>query len=65
MVPIILLVKVLEEIGAITLLGQWLGPLMALVGLPEEMGLVWAATIATNIYGGMIVLYSDRLLIIP
>ena len=58
MIPIILLVKVLEEIGAITLLGQWLGPLMALVGLPEEMGLVWAATIATNIYGGMIVLYS-------
>ena len=31
MIPIILLVKVLEEIGAITLLGQWLGPLMALV----------------------------------
>ncbi|WP_443627677.1 hypothetical protein [Candidatus Njordibacter sp. Uisw_002] len=58
MIPIILLVKVLEELGAITLLGQWLGPLMALVGLPEEMGLVWAATIATNIYGGMIVLYS-------
>ena len=58
MIPIILLVKVLEEIGAITLLGQWLGPLMALVGLPEEMSLVWAATIATNIYGGMIVLYS-------
>ena len=31
---------------------------MALVGLPQDMGLVWAATIATNIYGGMIVLYS-------
>lgn len=58
MVPIILLVKVLEEVGAIALLGQWLGPVMALVGLPQEMGLVWAATIATNIYGGMIVLYS-------
>jgi hypothetical protein len=58
MVPIILLVKVLEEVGAIALLGQWLGPVMALVGLPQEMGLVWAATIATNIYGGIIVLYS-------
>jgi len=58
MVPIILIVKVLEEIGGIALLGKWLGPLMALVGLPQEMGLVWAATIATNIYGGMIVLYS-------
>ena len=58
MVPIILIVKVLEEIGGIALLGQWLGPLMALLGLPQEMGLVWAVTIATNIYGGMIVLYS-------
>ena len=58
MVPIILIVKLLEEIGGIALLGQWLGPLMAIVGLPQEMGLVWAATIATNIYGGMIVLYS-------
>ena len=58
MVPIIVLVKVLEELGGIAIFGQWLGPLMALVGLPEEMGLVWAATIATNIYGGMIVLYS-------
>ena len=58
MVPIILLVKVLEEVGGIAILGQWLGPVMALVGLPQEMGLVWAATIATNIYGGIIVLYS-------
>ena len=58
MVPIILIVKVLEEVGGIALLGQWLGPLMALVGLPQEMGLVWAATIATNMYAGMIVLYS-------
>ncbi|MDC0083878.1 hypothetical protein OAI44_00405 [Oceanospirillaceae bacterium] len=58
MVPIIVLVKVLEELGGIAIFGQWLGPLMALVGLPQEMGLVWAATIATNIYGGMIVLYS-------
>tara|TARA_B100000795_G_scaffold173932_1_gene131278 strand:+ start:899 stop:1855 length:957 start_codon:yes stop_codon:yes gene_type:complete len=58
MVPIILIVKVLEEVGGIALLGKWLGPLMALVGLPQEMGLVWATTIATNIYGGIIVLYS-------
>jgi hypothetical protein len=58
MIPIILLVKVLEEVGGIAILGQWLGPVMALVGLPQAMGLVWAATIATNIYGGIMVLYS-------
>jgi hypothetical protein len=61
MVPVILVVKVLEELGGVALLGQLLGPLMALLGLPEEMGLVWAATLATNIYGGMIVLYSVSL----
>jgi hypothetical protein len=58
MIPIILLVKVLEEVGGIAILGQWLGPVMALVGMPQAMGLVWAATIATNIYGGIMVLYS-------
>lgn len=58
MIPIIIIVKLLEEMGGIAVLGNWLGPLMALVGLPQEMGLVWAATIATNIYGGMILLYS-------
>lgn len=58
MVPIIIVVKVLEEMGAIAILGNLLAPLMALIGLPQEMGLVWAATIATNIYGGLLVLYS-------
>ncbi|OPX22238.1 MAG: hypothetical protein B1H04_05335 [Planctomycetales bacterium 4484_123] len=28
---------------------------MALVGLPGEMGLVWATALATNIYGAMVV----------
>jgi len=58
MIPVIIIVKVLEEIGAVALLGQALSPFMAAIGLPEEMGMVWAATIATNIYGGFFVLYS-------
>jgi len=58
MIPVIIIVKILEEIGAVALLGQALSPFMAAIGLPEEMGMVWAATIATNIYGGFFVLYS-------
>ncbi len=58
MIPIIIIVKALEEIGGIKLLGQLLAPLMSVLGLPETMGLVWATTIATNIYGGLFVLYS-------
>ncbi|MDP6968093.1 MAG: hypothetical protein QGG88_03155 [Gammaproteobacteria bacterium] len=58
MIPIIIIVKALEEIGAIELLGQLLAPFMSTLGLPETMGLVWATTIATNIYGGLFVLYN-------
>jgi hypothetical protein len=31
---------------------------MQLVGLPDSMGLVWATTLITNIYGGMIIFVS-------
>jgi len=44
---------VLEELGAVALLGQLMAPLMLLVGLPPAMGLAWAAAIATNVYGGI------------
>jgi len=53
MVPIALLMRVLELLGAVELIAQALAPLMLLVGLPSAMGLVWAAGIATNIYGAL------------
>ncbi len=58
MIPIILVVKVLEELGAIELLTLMVAPVMALVGLPQEIGLVLATTMLTNIYGGMIIFFS-------
>jgi hypothetical protein len=54
-VPIALGVRLLELAGIIDLLGRALAPVMTLVGLPGSMGLVWATTLATNIYGGMVV----------
>ena len=54
-VPIAIGVRLLEMVGAIELLGRLLAPLMALVGLPGSMGLVWATTLVTNLYGGMVV----------
>lgn len=59
MIPVVVVVKVLEEFGLIKYLGLFLEPLMGLVGLPESMGLVWATTILTNIYAGMIVFVSQ------
>lgn len=54
-VPIAIGVRLLELGGVIELLGRLLAPLMTLVGLPGSMGLVWATTLVTNIYGGMVV----------
>jgi hypothetical protein len=58
LVPTLIIVKVLELMGATAVLGAWLGPLMALIGLPESAGLVWATTLLTNIYTGMVVFVS-------
>jgi len=58
LIPIIILVKILKESGAITLLGQALAPVMSPLGLPGEIGIVWAAAILTNIYGGIATLMS-------
>jgi hypothetical protein len=55
MVPVIILTKALEEIGAVKVFGRALGPVMGIVGLPGEMGLVWAAAMLVNIYAAMIV----------
>ncbi|RNF52677.1 hypothetical protein EBI00_00715 [Marinomonas hwangdonensis] len=58
MIPMIFIIKIVEEFGGIELLSQWLSPVMALVGLPSEMGLVWATTLVTNIYAGLMVFMS-------
>jgi hypothetical protein len=54
-VPVVIITKVLEELGMITWLGYLLEPVMGLVGLPGSLGLVWAMAMLTSIYGGMAV----------
>lgn len=53
MLPVMLLVRIGEEFGLSEKLGLLLGPVMKLVGLPAEAGIVWAVTIITGIYGGI------------
>ena len=55
MVPIIVVVKILQELGAIEYLAAPLGPVMALVGLPPSLGLAWATAMLSNIYAGLVV----------
>lgn len=59
MIPIILIVKIIEELGGIKYIAFALEPVMDLVGLPASMGLVWATTMITNIYAGMIIFMSS------
>lgn len=54
-VPVVIITKTLEELGLITWLSLLLEPVMRLVGLPGSLGLVWATSLLTSIYGGMAV----------
>ena len=47
-----LLVRIGEQFGLSDGLAALLAPVMQLVGLPAETGIVWAVTILTGIYGG-------------
>ncbi len=58
MVPTLLVVKLLQELGLLVYLSDLLSPAMTLLGLPESMGIVWAATIMTNLYAGMLVFFD-------
>lgn len=58
MVPILIVVKVIQELGWITYLSKPLAPVMSWVGLPPSLGLVWATAMINNIYGAIIVLVN-------
>ncbi|MEL0221633.1 MAG: nucleoside recognition domain-containing protein, partial [Deltaproteobacteria bacterium] len=58
MIPVVIVVKILQEFGAITILGDWLTPIMQLLGLPGYTGLVWATALFSNFYAAMLVYIS-------
>ncbi len=58
MIPIIVAIKLLEQFGLIQSLSNLLSPAMQWLGLPGAMGLVWATTMLTNLYGGLVVYAS-------
>lgn len=64
MVPILIVVRVLDQLGGTELLAHFLEPVMSFVGLPGSFALVWASTMLGNIYAGMAVfvqLYPEGL----
>ena len=48
LIPAIIVVKILEETGAIDIISKLLEPAMHLFGLPGEIAIVWTTAIVTN-----------------
>ncbi|MEM6902756.1 MAG: nucleoside recognition domain-containing protein, partial [Pseudomonadota bacterium] len=53
MVPVMIAVRLADQFGLTEMLGVALGPVMDVVGLPAEAGLVWAVTLLVGVYGGI------------
>lgn len=52
-IPALIFTKILEELGLVTHIGNVLDPVMGLMGLPGELGLVWATAILTTPYSAI------------
>lgn len=55
MIPTLIVVKILQEIGIVGLLTALMEPAMSIIGLPAEMAVVLTTTMLTNPYAGLIV----------
>jgi len=51
--PVIIIIRALELLGAIPYLAKFLEPLTSFIGIDSSLGLVWMAAILVNIYAGM------------
>ena len=51
--PVIIVIRALELMGAIPYLARFLEPLTSFIGIDGSLGLVWMAAILVNIYAGM------------
>ncbi len=56
-IPVSIIVKILSDLGLVEVIGRNLSPVMGLVGLPGEFGIVWTTAMITNLYGGMIAFF--------
>ncbi len=51
--PVVIVIRALELIGAIPFLAKFLEPLTGFIGIDGSLGLVWMAAILVNIYAGL------------
>lgn len=58
MIPALIIIKILQALGAVDYLSQVMAPVMNWVSLPAELSLVYASTLLINIYAGIMVISS-------
>ena len=58
MIPISILIRFIQEWDLLTYFSYVLSPIMSVVGLPAEMGLVWLTSMVVSIFGGFLALFS-------
>ena len=57
-VPAVIVTKLLAELGMIGYLSELVEPIMALMGLPGALGIVWATALITSPYSAIAVFAS-------
>ncbi len=53
MLPVMIVVRIADEFGAVALASDLLSPVMGLIGLPPEAGLIWATCALVSMYGAV------------
>ena len=54
LIPFVFIIKLLEITGIVELIAKGFAPLMELIGLPSELGIIWVTAIVVNIYAALI-----------
>ena len=54
LIPFVFIIKFLEITGIVDLIAKVFTPLMGLIGIPSELGIIWVTAIVINIYAALI-----------
>ena len=58
LIPFIFIIKLLEITGVVDLIAKAFAPLVGLIGLPPELGIIWVTALVVNIYAALILLVN-------
>ena len=54
LIPFVFIIKLLEVTGVVDVIAKAFAPLMGLIGLPTELGIIWVTALVVNIYAALI-----------